>query len=67
MNLLKTWKCNFVTCLSFCGNRSQIENNEQYVTSTPNISEDVTQIHVVVKKISLAKLPGLLDLNLNLI
>ena len=24
MNLVVTWKLNFATCLSFCGNRSQI-------------------------------------------
>ena len=42
------------------------KNNEQYVTPTPNISEGVTKIHVINKKISLAKLTGLLDLNLNL-
>ena len=24
MNLVVTWKLNFATCLSFCGNRSQL-------------------------------------------
>ena len=29
---------------------SQKENNDQYVTPTPNISEGVTKIHVIDKK-----------------